>query len=696
MDTPRYKAFISYSHQDETWARWLQRSLETYRVPRRLVGQAGTYGPIPARLRPVFRDREDLSSASDLTAQIKDELDNAETLIVICSPAAARSPWVGEEIQYFTQPGRGDRILALIVEGEPQPTNTDEACFPPAILQAHDGSPKEPLAADVRKYADGKRLSLLKVIAGILGIRLDELRRRDAQRQIRSRLAYSISFVLLVSGIGWLAYSEHTTRAAAQAQRANTEELLGFMLGDLKRLAPIPGPEINTDEDPQQQGFRQQLGLADMDTEKLVANALDWRELGMEEHRRGEMGQALEQFQHSRATIIELHQREGNTQRALFELGQAEFYVGLVYFETGELDLAQQYWVRYGAITRRLVNAEPNNVTYVMELSYTLMNLGALEQSRPKPDASKSLQLIQTSIQYNQLALMLDPKNSVYRTELVTAVAWLADAWLEKCELGNAYKARKQSVDLRRELHHEVPGDSNHSLELAFMLSGLAGVQLQIGLNDAALHSFEEAVQLLSDLHLAEPDNADIEWEYIYRRQRMARLLMAMGELDTAWAITHPALERVELLSDPAENPDHFIAVEAAFFGLDYARLLLLRGETSKGEAKLRDATIQMAELVRQKPGYRQSLVGLTGAYFTYWNQFGEKPADTISNLLDGYLSEPDEVESCSDASLAARLAIMNGDVELAKSYTHYLRGNGYFEADFISFCREFRLCEMP
>ena len=39
-------------------------------------------------------------------------------------------------------------------------------------------------------------------------------------------------------------------------------------------------------------------------------------------------------------------------------------------------------FTRYGAVTRRLVDADPNNAEMVMELAYTLTNLGALE-SRP-------------------------------------------------------------------------------------------------------------------------------------------------------------------------------------------------------------------------------------------------------------------------------------------------------------------------
>ena len=43
----KYWAFISYSHADEEWAKWLHKSLETYRVPRKLVGRKTPHGEIP-------------------------------------------------------------------------------------------------------------------------------------------------------------------------------------------------------------------------------------------------------------------------------------------------------------------------------------------------------------------------------------------------------------------------------------------------------------------------------------------------------------------------------------------------------------------------------------------------------------------------------------------------------------------------
>ena len=62
-ETRSYFAFISYSHNDKLWADWLHKSLETYRVPSRLVGQTTDAGIVPKRLTPIFRDRDELASA---------------------------------------------------------------------------------------------------------------------------------------------------------------------------------------------------------------------------------------------------------------------------------------------------------------------------------------------------------------------------------------------------------------------------------------------------------------------------------------------------------------------------------------------------------------------------------------------------------------------------------------------------------
>ena len=87
----KYWAFISYSHKDTAIADWLHPRLETYRVPKSLVGTPSREGEVPSRIMPIFRDREELPTSSELGDNLQKSLQQSRYLIVICSPDAAKS-----------------------------------------------------------------------------------------------------------------------------------------------------------------------------------------------------------------------------------------------------------------------------------------------------------------------------------------------------------------------------------------------------------------------------------------------------------------------------------------------------------------------------------------------------------------------------------------------------------------------------
>ena len=228
MDSPKYRAFLSYSHRDAKWGAWLHKSLESYRPPKQLIGTVTARGPVPKRLAPLFRDREELATATDLGTVINEALAQSACQIVICSPCAARSKWVNEEILAFKRLGREDRIFCLIVAGEPNasddPAHADEECFPPALRYrlGADGELSsvrgEPIAADARPGKDGRGNAKLKLIAGLLGVGFDGLRQREQRRRQRQLFAIAsgaIAGMVLTSG---LAAAALIARANAQRQ----------------------------------------------------------------------------------------------------------------------------------------------------------------------------------------------------------------------------------------------------------------------------------------------------------------------------------------------------------------------------------------------------------------------------------------------------------------------------------------------
>ncbi|MEX0644319.1 MAG: toll/interleukin-1 receptor domain-containing protein, partial [Parvularculaceae bacterium] len=244
MGEHKYRAFISYSHADEKWGDWLHRALETYRAPKALVGGKTLFGPVPERLTPIFRDRADLPAAGSLNAEIEAALSASLFQIVICSPQAARSRWVNEEIKYFKRVHGPGRVLALIVAGEPMasatPGREDEECFPPALRFHVDAAgavtneAAEPVAADARRERDGRRYALLKVAAGLIGVKLDDLIQREAARRAqRARLVMGGSAAIAMVMV-FFAAAALLAREEAFRMRTQAENLIEFMLTDLR------------------------------------------------------------------------------------------------------------------------------------------------------------------------------------------------------------------------------------------------------------------------------------------------------------------------------------------------------------------------------------------------------------------------------------------------------------------------------
>ncbi len=219
------------------------------------MGKDSPHGVVPPRFAPIFRDRDELATATNLGETLTRALQQSQFQIVICSMAAAKSRWVNEEILAFKRLGRESRIFCLLVDGEPGSSQVPglEAmeCFPQALLyvMGADGNltstRSEPIAADVRPNKDGKNDARLKLLAGMLGVGLDDLKQREAHRR-RQRLtllltATTIGMVVTstLATTAWLARNEaERQRVRAQAEAETARQTTRFMVDLFKVSDP--------------------------------------------------------------------------------------------------------------------------------------------------------------------------------------------------------------------------------------------------------------------------------------------------------------------------------------------------------------------------------------------------------------------------------------------------------------------------
>jgi tetratricopeptide (TPR) repeat protein len=496
-----YVAFISYSHRDAAAGRWLHRRLEGYRLPSRLAGTAGEDGEVPARLTPIFRDRDELPAAGDLSQRVRAALAVSRNLIVICSPHSAASPWVAKEIATFRELHPDRPIFTAIVAGEP------EQCFAPALLEGG----VEPLAADLRKQGDGRRLGLLKLVAGLAGVRLDDLVQRDASRRVRRVTYVTATSVAAMLAMALLTAFALSARAEAESQRSKAEGLVEFMLTDLRdRLEGVGS--LRTMEAVNARALRyygDQAELNGLPDDSLLRRARILRAIGDDRERLGDADGALLAYQEAhRTTAEQLARRPDDPERQLAH-GRMEYGIGRIHELRNEWPQAQQRYARFSAITEDLLAKAPHNPTYLAAAASAAIDLGNV-QLLGLEDFDGARRHYERAIAHLALAARLKPGDQDLVIQRADAHAWLADSFARRGLLNDALRERMNQLRLIETLYRADPSNHDYSLRFARAQRGLATTLSTAGQPAEARSHLFQAYDLAGRLVRRDPNN--VEW----------------------------------------------------------------------------------------------------------------------------------------------------------------------------------------
>jgi len=556
----RYRAFLSYSHRDEAWARWLHKAVETYRVPSRLVGTTTAAGVIPRKLAPVFRDRDELPSATDLGRKVDEALGESANLIVICSPAAASSRWVDEEVRAFKRLGRAERIFCLIVDGEPDATDiagrAGEECFCPALRFVVDAQGSmtrertEPIAADVRPGKDGKPNARLKLIAGLIDVGFDTLKQREQQRRNRKwalLAAASFAGMLLMGGLSVYALR---ARSEAIAQRGEAEGLIEFMLGDLrKKLEPVGRLDAldSVGERALKYYAAQDAGALDADSLGRRARALHL--IGEVDDLRGNLDHALAVFEQASHSTGELLSRAPNDGQRIFDHAQSVYWVGAVAFQRGQNDIAEKSFDQYKVLAERLVAIDPNKPEWQAEVGYAYSNLGTLLVKEGR--SAEAATAFERSLAIFSALARDAPGDVGAELEEAQSHAWLADA---REKVGSFDGAREQrTAELAIYTAVLGIGANNNDARRGELVarSALARLSMAKGSAADALEQLRIAAALAETLIRTEPDNtlwadigADVNAFYGEVAYRLSDLKLASDAAARSCALAHDLVKR--------------------------------------------------------------------------------------------------------------------------------------------------------
>jgi tetratricopeptide (TPR) repeat protein len=579
----RYKAFVSYSWADAAWGKWLLHALETYRTPATLVGKQGALGPVAARLIPLFKDREEEAAGASIGKAVEAALATSEFLIVICSPNSAKSKWVNHEIAWFKTHRDPERILALIVDGEPG--GGEAECFPKALthkvlpdLTITDEPEDAPLAADARDSGDGKRKARLKLAAALLGVGLDELVNRDDRRRaLRQRwvTAGSLLFGGSMAALAWVAVQ---ARNEADAQRAESDGLVEFMLTDLReKLEPVG--RLDALDVVGQRALKYYAGQkpGNLDADALGRRSRALHLVGEVRDLRGDSETALVAFRQAATTTGELLARDPDNGQRIFDHAQSVFWVGYIAWQRGETKEAEAAFRDYRKYARQLVKLDPKNPDWQMEVSYAESNLGTLlyEEGR-YPEAERAFA---TALRVMEPIAARKPDDIAVQSELAEPISWLASARekLGRHEEALQLIAREQAIYAR--VLQRDPDNTSVRRSNVNALASIARNRLARGDLAATLENYAAATKLNGELLAIEPGNT--LWQEFDVRVRTfhAEALFFAAQPDRARAELEAAALKLDALvrGDP-KNQDWNINLRSAL-ELNQARVAAAQGD---------------------------------------------------------------------------------------------------------------------
>jgi tetratricopeptide (TPR) repeat protein len=684
----RYRAFISYSHGDARWAAWLHRALETYKVPRRLRDGDATHAPLPASLAPVFRDREELASANALGPQIESALADSEALIVICSPAAAQSRWVGQEILAFKRSRPGARVLALIVAGEPHAGDARE-CFPDALRfeLGPDGSlttqPAEPLAADLRPGKDGKSLALSKLAAGLLGIGLDALRQREAQRRHQRMLAITALAVAVMLVTSFLGVQAMIARQAAERRQKQAEALVDFMLGDLSdKLNEVSRLDIMSGVNDRAMAYFESLPSDDVTDEALAQRGKALVKIGNVRMDQGQLPKALASYQAAAALTAPLARAQPRTLSRQLDHADVLAFIGMTHWYQGELDAADASFRAAQAVLEAARGVAPKDPTLLYQFSTLMNNRGHVLESRGRID--------EAAAQYARMLTLIRElagrPNAEQRWKVQLALAHnnLAKMSLMRGDVAGAVAGYRADVAIEQALAAADPRDNTQAEKLVISTATLGRTLALAGDLEGGAEALQRAVKDARRLLASSPDSAYFQEDVGLYSLQLARVLRLRGDGDGAAHALDTALATLrKLAATDASNAGWQRELAEALS--EQAEQSMVAGRTQEAGTQWQSALAILEPLLAKQPDDRATLVStLTARLRAARGASGEARAALVSRAgarLHADAHNPDPRLRARRAQLLA----LRGEQRAATQLARALWQSGYRDAELAS-----------
>jgi serine/threonine-protein kinase len=442
--------------------------------------------------------------------------------------------------------------------GEPATTASDMFSFGLVLQEVYTGRHPYPIDLDpialverVREGTIERATGLPSDLAGLIerliakaparrptAVEIAAQLQRIREKPRRRLRALAAASVLAIGAIGAVKYTvdlsrERTVAVEARRQadlrRGQAEDLIGFMLGDLrKKLEPVGRLEILDDVGAKAMDYFARVPAGDLSDTELLGRSRALYQIGTVRIAQGKLEAATPPLQESLALATLLVARTPRDGERLYELGQSRFWVGYVHWRQRQLDEALSHFRAYLEASERLVTLAPDNVDWQLELSSAHSNLGSILQERG--DFPSALERFRSCLRIEQQLLARRPDDNTLRRTVAASNNAIGVVLKAMGRLDEALTYHREELAIQDDLVRRDPGHATWRMYLG-VAHNYVGIMLEVrGMVDEAIRHFRTAIGIHKELADADPANMDWRRELGRNHFRLGHALMARDQ----------------------------------------------------------------------------------------------------------------------------------------------------------------------
>ncbi|MBI2213128.1 MAG: protein kinase [Acidobacteria bacterium] len=482
--------------------------------------------------------------------------------------------------------------------------------------------------------------------------------------------------------------SAEAARLEAQKRRGEAEELVGFMLGDLrKKLEPLGRLDVLDEAGTKVLDYYAGLDLAQLSPDELARNAKALTQLGEVRVAQGKLPEATKAFEKSLELANAAWTTNPSDPALRLAVGTSHFWIGNAARMEGDLPKALAEWRKYLAIAEELSKRYPKSEEYELERAYGHGNVGLALEGIGKLD--EALGHYRRSLEIKQRRLDRDPMKAALRADVAASTNKVGGLLLKLGQATAAREAFEKEVAIRKAISDEDPAHMKRRDLFATSLDYLATALVAGGDLEAAKVNVEAEFAIRQELVAHDPEN--VQWLHHLGIVQIQRATVQRLRGDVGGAATSLASARRNLEQALDQEPNRPIwKRELAQIDVGSANVHLLRRDSSSALRTVDRAIVTLAALDVGDP--KVALI-FAEARLMRGDALAATRRDADANaewrLAEEVLSK--NVVGVAEAralDCRARLLFLLGRDTEAKEIVTKLSESGYRHPDLLAVCR--------